>query len=789
MRDLFCHSATVIQRWGVLTQMDYYARKTQTPEGERYQLLQEHLANVAALCKQLAEKVGCGSLGHLLGWTHDLGKYQEKFQQRLRGKTHHAPHAWVGSAWLLTRASNANDNVSAQLLRLLALIVASHHTGLPDLETFREKWREYLNLWPTVAKELPSDQRDCSVGEHVAKLPDWLRSLLDAPPRTGCQKEVQCWFRVALFLRFLLSALVDADRLDSAYFEYGIPAQLQGRGKPNFRAFQTRLISYVASKQRGETPSVSDSLMRLRNVAFEQCREAADKPQGTYSLTLPTGLGKTLSSMVFALGHAAHHDLDRVIVVIPYTSIIEQNAAEYANALGRENVLEHHSNFDFRRIPDTCDQPEDYASRYELAIENWDAPVIVTTTVQFFETLFSNHPTPLRKLHNIARSVIILDEVQTLPVALLDPCLYVLNALVTDFGCTVVLSTATPPAFETRNILGNIVPLISTPPETYRTVQKVKVEWRVTRENSEAYYSTWEELAQEIALLDRVLVVVSKREDAKALAKALLTFIDDKERDSVFHLSALMCPAHRFDVLQRIRERLSTTSLPCRVVSTQLVEAGVDLDFPVVYRALAGLDSVVQAAGRCNRERLLETGRVIIFQPPSQPPPGVLRKATEVTMNLIRSTGEQSLDPFDCNSVERFFASLYYLSDNDSKSIATLTSQLKFDTIAKEFRLIEDDYLYAVVVPYGESLSLIDQAKTSVGTPTFKQIMRQLQRYVVQIYSKTFQEMWRVGAVRGIFEDIRGPWYVVPLYAACYSDFLGLNWTEGGEISPEKLVL
>ena len=382
-------------------------------------------------------------------------------------------------------------------------------------------------------------------------------------------------------------------------------------------AWKTRFDEHMAELTR----SAANTLVnRLRNQILQQCRDKAGQDPGFFSLTVPTGGGKTLSGMAFALEHAIAHGKRRIIHIIPYTSIIEQTAGIFRGIFG-EAVIEHHSSLD----------PEHETERSRLAAENWDAPVIVTTSVQFFESLFAARTSRCRKLHNIVDAVVVLDEAQLLPPEFLQPILNALNLLVVHYGVTVVLSTATQPALESRtNSFGKTVlrgldhmrEIIDDPDALYAKLERVHVR---LPEDFHAGVS-WERIAAEIAQHDSVLAIVNTRRQAREL-HALLP-------KGTIHLSALMCGQHRSDVIAGIKEKLRRDE-PVRVVSTQLVEAGVDLDFPVVYRALSGLDSIAQAAGRCNREGRLDRGEVVVFVPPEPAPPGVMRRAADKTVSTL----------------------------------------------------------------------------------------------------------------------------------------------------------
>ena len=491
---------------------------------------------------------------------------------------------------------------------------------------------------------------------------------------------------------------------------------------------------------------------------MDDCRVAADSATGLFSLTVPTGGGKTLSALSFALNHAIENELDRVIIVIPYTSIIRQNANAYRKALGSGgkldwlNVVEHHSGIDEQKAMSENAESREAEIRRRIAVENWDAPIVVTTAVQFFESLFTDHPSQARKLHRIAKSVVILDEVQTLPPSLLTPILDGINELTTNYGSTIVLSTATPPSLAEREAfpqgLKGIRPIIKDPKAlaSSKAARRVKVEWRVDNETS------FESLAAEINSLPerQALVVVHRRKDALVLARSL------PESDRI-HLSAQMCPAHRIAAIEEINKRLAANK-PCLVVSTQLIEAGVDIDLPIVYRALAGVDSLAQAAGRCDREgrRTEELGRpagkLVAFLAETTPPTESLRKAMEQTELLYKEKREEGveLNIFDPEHCNEFFTRFYATESLDAKGIQQSRSALNFNDVGYKFRMIESDWSFPIVTPWpmsgdekGEGLKRADAFRADPNRDT----ARALQPYIVQVPKKAARQMEQEGIV------------------------------------------
>ncbi len=537
----------------------------------------------------------------------------------------------------------------------------------------------------------------------------------------------------------LFSCLVDADFLDTEAF-MDIDKAGQRSNAPTLSDLLPRLNSYM-DEQFSKVPSTS--VNRIRTEVLHQCRDKAQQTPGLFSLTVPTGGGKTLSSLAFALEHARCHGKRRVIYAIPYASIIEQTANVFRDIFS-DAVIEHHSNLD----------PDKETVKSRLSAENWDAPVIVTTNVQFFESLFAARTSSCRKLHNIVNSIVVLDEAQLLPAEFLQPILDVMNLLVSYYGVTFVLSTATQPALGTmktfqRTIRGlqQVREIIDDPDSLCRKLDRVTYSWPKDFQQSK----NWDDIAKEICQHPSVLVVVNSRRDARELHRRM--------PEGTIHLSALMCGEHRSHALSDIKQRLFAGE-SVRVVSTQLVEAGVDVDFPVVYRALAGLDSIAQAAGRCNREGKPELGQVIVFVPPQPAPPGLLRRAADTTVSLLSGSSDHTLtrDLFS-SYFEHFYTKTKSL---DKHGIVGLLrpdgngdDQLKvqFRTAARRFRLIDDKEsgYRSIFVRYGESPEWIGRLQKE-GPDRW--LMRKLQRYTVSLPEWQFQKLRADGDVSEVHPDI-----------------------------------
>lgn len=690
----------------------YYAH---TDDSKPWEPLEDHLRVVESLARTFAGAFDAEAWGAIAGAWHDLGKYSDAFQAYLRGgalqETTLTPgdrvdHSTAGAQWSVQK--------DGTLGRLLAHVVAGHHAGLLDFEgggglrhRLEKRIEPYLPSTPShiLDRELPAPP-----------------SLL--PTASGGDMA----FRVAFWIRMLFSCLVDADFLATEAFMN--PEQSTARP----------VSDGILASMRGSLDAHLDHLAAAADVSevngqrqaiLAACRDAADAEPGFFDLCVPTGGGKTLASLAFGLRHATRHGMRRVIVGIPFTSIIEQNARVYREMfdhLGDGVVLEHHSNTD--------PVEETYTNR--LQAENWDAPLVVTTNVQLFESLFAARTSQCRKLHRISRSVIILDEVQAIPVEILQPTLLALRELVAVYGCTVVLCTATQPAFgKTKTLpfgLEGVRPILPDAARVYEAMTRVSVEVDGVVADPE--------LIERLLAEEQVLCIVNSRPHAASLFASL------GEDDGHFHLSTRMCAAHRLSTLAVIRMALRE-GRRCRVVSTQLVEAGVDLDFPVVYRAICGIDSLAQAAGRCNREGRLAKGRVVWFQTETPPPPGFLRHAADAAKACLTLHD----DPLSLNCIHTYFRELYFKNADrmDCKGVLAAhgkspgTMQFPFRHIASLYRFIESDETTVFVPWRGEGGALLEMFKTSFLPD--RGLLRRLQPYGVGVRRGELRRLLDAGAV------------------------------------------
>ncbi|MFZ3173042.1 MAG: CRISPR-associated endonuclease Cas3'' [Carboxydocellales bacterium] len=697
--------------------------------------LSEHIAGTSKLAETFAADFQSGAWGKAAGLAHDAGKgrllWQRYLQMKsgyydegahLEGKRGKIPHAIHG-------AELVENLFGKEIGRILAYCIAGHHAGMPDWSSAEGAGQASLQFQKTQVKDLGDVESSIINNIRIAKpsLPPWkFAQGLD----------------LALWMRMLYSSLVDADFLDTENYMENDKALIRG----DYCSMVELLDRFnLYSKQLDETSEATKVNVIRRNIRAK-CVQMAKEEQGIYSLSVPTGGGKTLSSLAFALEHAKRHQLKRIIYVIPYTSIIEQNADVFRSALGDDQVVEHHSSLD----------EDDTTPKSRLAAENWDAPVIVTTSVQFFESLFAAKSSRCRKLHNVVGSVIILDEAQLVPVEFIAPILETMQLLVEHYHVSFVISTATQPAFQERRVDGQVFKGLKRIREIMGDEEEVKSLYQLLIRNHVLFpadlhaVSSWEVISAELRTYDQVLCIVSDRKSCRELHKLM--------PNGTYHLSALMCGQHRSEIIKEIKEKLKHRE-SVRVISTQLVETGVDLDFPVVYRALAGLDSIAQAAGRCNREgKLPVPGKVIVFNPPRKAPEGLLRKAADTTRSIVFGIDE---DPLDYSMFEKYFAELYWKANSlDKEGITDLLNphhndsrecSIYFRTAAQKFRIIDDSKQKTIFVRYGAGEQLIDLLKAKGPD---RRLMRKLQRYTVTIYNHEFNELRRRGAIEEVQPQI-----------------------------------
>lgn len=674
---------------------------------ENSQSLKDHLNNVSRYTEMFASDFDAGEIGALLGLVHDLGKYQMKFQDRIRGRCVRVDHATEG-ARLLTEKWK-------QLGWLHGMVVSGHHTGLKDSGSGSNKsdssYSARLNNYQGETVDF---------GDEI-KLPAF------SPKKINCDKETMS-FAFATYFKMLFSCLVDADWTDTEEYVKSVK-----------RTGVAYTIDQLADKLSAGIPQNNGSKINtIRAEILDDCIAAAKKEQGLFTLTVPTGGGKTLSSLAFALAHARQHGLKRVIYVIPYTSIIEQNADVISGILGSEYVLEHHSqvdeDYDAMNGEDGLDNKQ--ATQMKWASENWDIPVVLTTNVQFFESFFSNKPSKTRKLHNISRSVVIFDEAQMLPRELLSPSMYAISELVTNYRVTAVLCSATQPAIgQYKYQRLPLIEIIHDPQHLSNELKRVNYE--VIGKKSD------DEILQILNDNPRAMCIVNSRKHAYALYKLAK---DEKQMESIYHLSTLMHSKHRRKVLKEVKEKLIRKENVI-LIATSLVEAGVDIDFPLVMRSIAGIDSIIQAGGRANREGKLERGRVLVFEPTSEMGkiPKSILSMVSVTQEVIRVLGEEA---FENEGVQLYFENLYHASSSgnvlDVKNILGEFQvkanhyQFNFETVAKKYKIIEDNTKTVIINISDETNQPVQELRKNIFR---RETIRKLQQYSVSVYKHEYEKL------------------------------------------------
>lgn len=724
-----------------LKQEKCIAHLHQDPETNHWEVqsLAEHARGVALLASQFASVFGMSSWGQTLGLLHDIGKESNAFQAHIKKESGYDPaarvmgdyqHAFAGGVVARQLYGKSADNYFVNP-------IVSHHTGLHDT----------CEIESIAQKAVPPE-----VNTHVCK------TILERPRFKTLAKE-----DVHHLTRMLYSCLVDADYLDTEAF-MGAPSAHLRKGMLPLDKLLPRLERHL---QHLESRSPATYVNTIRHEVLHLCQQRAASPVGFYSLTVPTGGGKTLSSLAWAMRHAIKNGQDRIIIAIPYTSIIVQTAAILRDIFGVENVLEHHSNVDPEQIKDSA-----LREKLRRATENWDSPIVVTTNVQLFESMFSNKPSVCRKLHNVANSVILLDEAQTLPMDYLQPIVDTLKTYHKLFHVSVLFTTASQPVLSgliegcnpkaTFKGIGSVEEIVPSDMKLHERLRRVTLHY-----DNEA--KTYDEVARQLCQHPRVLCVVNTRREARELYERL------PEEGLTFHLSKMMCPAHISQTIMAIRHALADDgNTIVRVVSTQLIEAGVDIDFPVVYRQEAGLDSILQAAGRCNREGRSDCGVTHVFSLAKE---HTLPKGDMQAANNARLSLGDDRDWFAPATMADYFRQLYCRRDTfdrkDMKQYLYHPNDLSFATAAREFRLI-DDVGTPVVVCWERSMELVE--KLLSDGPSYN-LMRKLAKYMVNVNPTDLKALQAMGAVQEKTEGL-----IVADYKLQYDEHVGLmtdnQWTD-----------
>lgn len=660
-------------------------------EDNREQTLWDHLWGTADRAESFADAFSAGKYARKIALHHDIGKYSDNFQKRIRGSKIQVDHSSAGAKYLYESNKNA-------LGLIAAYCISGHHSGLPDGGSLSQP--RDGELYARLTKELD----DYSASQIDFK---------DEDPRLSTpETAIKNGFQMSFLTRMVYSCLVDADWLDTENFISGY------KPRGSFESIKSLWDRYSRELARFGHPK--SELNILRAEILQNCLDAAAGKSGVYTLTAPTGSGKTISSMAFALKHAIAQGMRRVIYIVPYNTIIEQNAEVFEKILGTENILQHHSGIAYAN--------DEHSPEYRklLATENWDATVIVTSSVRFFESLYANRSSDCRKLHNIAGSVLVFDEAQMIPLAYLIPCVEVIKELVVNYRCSAVLATATQSSLDSYFQPLRLKEIVSRPNEMYELFKRVRYDCSLGKLSDE-------ELADKLQRHDQVLCILNTKRRAQALIEKI---------DGAIHLSTSMYPLHRSRVLAEIRNKLDDGN-PCVVISTSLIEAGVDVDFPVVYREMAGLDSVVQAAGRCNREN--KRGRnesvVYVFESEDRPHGSIAQN-----VSAYEYAARQVSDISSLEAIKHYFEQLRYIIGQeglDRKSVvqtfndgAKAAFSMPFESVAKAFHLIEEDTRSIYVLTQE-----IELAARLRNKELSRELFRELQKYSVSLRRSDFYKI------------------------------------------------
>jgi len=761
--------------------MIYYAHSGSAGDKSDWQLLADHLFAVARLAESMAATIGLGKAAFIAGLFHDLGKYCEAFQRRLHNESIRVDHSTAGARLMLGDFAKGLDKNIAELI---AYCIAGHHAGLPDGHSsanasLRYRVEETGEPLDTVWKA------ELSAADPKGLVPPFI------PQRLSTDLIIRA-FQFSVMTRMIFSCLVDADFKDTEKYYFQLEGRLPDREMPRLQdmlpQFQDAFDAYMAGKSNADS-----ELNRLRHHILTHVRAKAAQRPGLFTLTVPTGGGKTLASLGFALDHAKIHGHTRIIYAIPFTSIIDQTAAIFRDVLGKENVLEQHSAIDEENFRE---KDRWGVSKMRLAMEDWAAPVVVTTNVQLFESLFAARPSRARKLHNIANSVIILDEAQTLPRGLLMPTIRMLDELALNYGCSIVLCTATQPALDQRKLIDGLPlgdekedrELAPNPQALSKNLRRTHIVQAGPMSNDDLVTALRDE--------EQALIIVNSRKHALELYK------DAKSAglDGLIHLTTRQYAAHRQAILNDVRDRLKTGK-PCRVIATSLIEAGVDVDFPKAWRAEAGLDQIIQAAGRVNREgkRSVEESMVTVFVAQDYPPPDEIK-------GLIGDMERMRADHVDLQSpeaIEAYFKEIYWRlrvgeDGLDAKDILedfkllgrnpNYGTDFAFRTVAEKFRMIESGMEAVIIIGDETAQAAVNELRIE-KVPSGK-IARALQPYTVQVPPKARQLLLDNGHVAYVEPELRGKQFAVLKYPSLYTPETGLMWEDNADyVAAENSII
>ncbi len=785
-----------------------------------------HLLETSLICRLFAEKIGVPDIGELLGLLHDLGKYSKQFQtyiksatgilnpdldndyvdaKALKGKI---DHSTAGAQWVWQRFQKYGDH-GKMVGQILATCLASHHGGLLDClkpsgkngfsdRINKDQAKTHLQeCFKTADEEVLSKLNELTTDTFLREF--WNKLVCLYAPEKRNESEIIKHFRLGFFLRFLFSCLIDADRIDSSDFENPGNVRFRPKSPVKWQIAIDRLEAKLASFP------VRNEIDTARREISDKCKKKAKSSQGIYTLTVPTGGGKTFASMRYALHHARKHKLDHIIYIIPYTSIIEQNAGEIRKVLEREAdefpwILEHHSNL----------EPETQTWHSKLVMENWDTPIIFTTMVQFLEVLFGGGTRGARRMHNIANSVLIFDEIQSLPVNCVHLFCNAIQFFVDHARSTALLCTATQPLLDNLRFgkdkgqltLPDDHELVDDMTKVFEQFKRVEIK-DFTRQKGWTEQELGELMITQLKEKGNCLVIVNTKKWARKLYDFCRNSVGE---DSLFHLSTSLCPAHRKKIFNTVRQRLDD-ELPVLCISTQLIEAGVDVDFNSVIRFLAGLDSIAQAAGRCNRNGNLDMAQVYVVNPQDEAIDMLpdIKEGREKALRIFSEKDEAEL--LNPEAMSLYFSYYFYeraklmsyplteqqagrkdtllslLSDNHLNIAQKMPNQLRqsFKTAGKAFQAI-DSPTQAVIVPYSDKGKEIIAGLCANFEPAKAfQLLKEAQKYSVNVFPNVWRELQKAEAVRPV-QDGEEIYYLDERY---YSKDFGLSTEEVNKMNTQ----
>ena len=734
----------------------YYAHSLEGHPEEYWQPLKEHLLAVKKEAADRGRKFGASKAAGQAGLFHDIGKYTKPYQKRLRGGPA-VDHATAGAKMVNTLAETDMNRAMAQLI---AYAVAGHHGGLPDMH------RETGSLDERLKKTL--DPLD----------PTWMAEI--QPDITGLWPEgfildqERVAFQLSFLTRMIFSCLVDADFRDTENFYATAESNTVDRDWLTLSEQVDQLRDSLNNHLAGFDSK--GKVNHLRHEILAHVRGQADCPPGLFSLNVPTGGGKTLTSLAFALDHAKVHGLERIVYAIPFTSVIDQTAAIFRKVLGNGVILEHHS-----AIDETKFIQREGGEKLRLAMEDWAAPIVVTTNVQLFESLFSHRPSRCRKLHNLTRSVIVLDEAQTIPLHVLRPSVAALDELARNYDSSIVLCTATQPALRAPDFKGGfdqVHELAPNPPHLHRQLARVTI-------SHEGVLSD-EDLLNSLSQTKQGLVIVNSRKHALALFQQA----KEDELEGIIHLTTRQYAAHRRRILANVRQRLAVGK-PCRLIATSLVEAGVDLDFPRVWRAEAGLDSIAQAAGRCNREgnNRKSDSIVTVFQSEEYPSPPEL---SQLAGDMQRIMGHHN-DLLSPEAMEDYFQEVYWrkgdgLGDDILRKFKADQNgtSFSFREVGETFRLIQSGQEPVIIAREEEAHEAV-RALAYAERPGG--IARRLQPFIVQVHPHYRTQLVKNSHVYFEAQERFGDQFAILFTGSLYQEDVGLLWEDADALSDEVMLI